>query len=102
MNNKLRTEAKNEFDKDFFKLMNNPVFGRTMENVRKHKHIKFVTTERRRNYLVSEPIYYTKKFFIEYLLAIKMKKTQIMNKPVYLEFSILNISKFKIYAFWYN
>ena len=56
MNNKLRTEAKNEFDKDFFKLMNNPVFGRTLENVRKHRHIKFVTTERRRNYLVSEPI----------------------------------------------
>ena len=56
MNNKLRTEAKNEFDKDFFKLMNNPVFGRTLENVRKHRHIKFVTTEGRRNYLVSEPI----------------------------------------------
>ena len=82
--------------------MNNHVFGRTMENVRKHRHIKFVTTERRRNCLVSEPIYYKTKFFIEYLVAIKMKKTQIVNKPVYLEFLILNISKFKMYAFWYN
>ena len=102
MNNKLRTEAKNEFDKDFFKLINNTVFGRLLENVRKHRHIKFVTTERRRNYLVSKPIYYTTTFFIEYLLPIKMRKTQIMNKPVYLEFSILNISYFKMYAFWYN
>ena len=54
--------------------MNNEVFGKTMENVRKHRDIKLVTTERRRNYLVSEPNYNTAKFFTEHLLAIEMKK----------------------------
>ena len=66
--------------------MNNALFEITMENVRKHRDIKLVTTERRRNYLVSEPNYQTVKFFPEYLLVREMKKkTQIlMNKPVYL------------------
>ena len=63
MNTKLRTEAKNEFEKDFFKLMNNSVFGKTMENVRKHRDIKLVIAEERRNKLVSEPNYYTTKHF---------------------------------------
>ena len=93
LNNKLRTEAKNEFEKDFFKLMNNAIFGKTMENVKRKKKkvdIKIVTTEKRKNYLVSEPNYHTAKFFIKNLLAVEMKKTQIiMNKPVYLELSIL-------------
>ena len=63
MNTKLRTEAKNEFEKDFFKLMNNSVFGKTMENVGKHRDIKLVITEERRNKLVSEPNYYMTKHF---------------------------------------
>ena len=68
-----------------FKLMNNSIFGKTMENVRKHGDIKLVITERRRNYLVSELNYQTIKFFTEKLLAMGMRKTQIlMNKPVYL------------------
>ena len=54
--------------------MNNAGFGKTMENVKKYRDIKFVTTERRRNYLVSEPNYYTARFFTENLLAIEMKK----------------------------
>ena len=61
MNTKMRTEAKNDFEKDFFKLMNNSAFGKTMENVRKHRDIKLVTTDKRRNYLVSEPNYHTTK-----------------------------------------
>ena len=78
MNTELRQKAKNYFEKDFFKLMNNAVFGKTMENVRKHRDIKLVTTERRRNYLVSEPNYHTTKFFTEHLLAIEMKKPRYL------------------------
>ena len=85
MNTKLRTEAKNDFEKDFFKLMNNSVFGKTMENVRNHRDIKLVTSENRRNKLVLEPNYHTTKHFSEDLQAIEMRKTKvIMNKPVYL------------------
>ena len=62
--------AKNDFEKDFFKSMNNAVFGKTMENVRKHRDIKLVTTNKRRNRLVSEPNYDTTKWFSENLLAI--------------------------------
>ena len=68
--------------KTFSNYLNNTVFGKAMENVRKHRDIKLVTTERRRNYLVSEPNYHTTKFFTEHMLAIEMKKTEIlMNKP---------------------
>ena len=94
MNTKLGKEARNEFEKDFFKLMNNSVFGKTMENVRKHRDIELVTTEKRRIKLVSEPNYHTTKQFSENLLATKMKKAKVkMNKPVYLGMSILDISK---------
>ena len=83
--------------------MNNAIFRKTMENVRKHRDIKLVTTEKRRNYLVSEPKYYTTKFFTENLLAIEMKKTKIlMNKLVYLGRSILELSKILMYEFWYD
>ena len=100
MNTKLRTEAKNDFEKDFFKLMNNSVFEKTMENVRNHRDIKLVTTDERRNELVSEPNYHTAKYFSENLLAIKMRKTKIkMNKPVYLGQAILDISKTLMYEF---
>ena len=91
---KLSTEAKNDFERDFFKLMNNAVFGKTMENVKKHKDIKLVTTDKRRNQLVSEPNYHTAKYFSEDLLAIETKKIKVkMNKPVYLGFPLLEISK---------
>ena len=89
--------------KIFFKLMNNAVFGKTMENVRKHRDIKLVTTDKRRNQLASEPNYHTTKYFSENLLAIEMKKTKVkMNKPVYLGMSILDISKTLMYEFWYD
>ena len=103
MNTTLGQKAKNNFEKDFFKLMNNAVFEKTMENVRKRRNIKLVTTERRRNCLVSEPNYHTTKFFTENLLAIEMIITQIlMNKPVYLGLSILDLSKTVMYEFWYD
>ena len=63
MNTKLRTDTKNDFEKDFFKLMNNAVFGNTMENVRKHRDMKLVTTDKRGNQLASEPNYHTTKYF---------------------------------------
>ena len=104
MNTKLRKEAKNYFEKDFFKLMNNSVFGKTMENMRKHRYFKLVITDEKRNKLVSEPNYHTTKRFPENLLAIEMKnKTKVkMNKPIYLGMSILDISKMLMYKFWYD
>ena len=76
-NTKLRNESKNEFDKDFFKLMNNSVYGKTMENVRKTRDIKLVTTNSERKRLVSEPNYHTCKQFSENRMAIEMKKSKI-------------------------
>ena len=82
MKTELRHKAKNDFDKDFSKLMNNAVFEKIMENLRKYRDIKLVTTERKRNYLVSEPNYHTINFFT--VIEIEMKKTQItIHKPVY-------------------
>ena len=83
--------------------MNNSVFGKTMENVRKLRNIKLVTTDKRRNQLVPEPNYRTTKWFSEGLLAIERKKTKVkMNKPVYLGLPILEISKTVMYEFWYD
>ena len=94
LNTRLRKEAKSEFEKDFFKLMKNSVFGKIMENVRKHRDIKLVTTDEKRIKLVSEPNYHTSKRFSENLLAIEMKMAKVkMIKPVYLGMSILNVSK---------
>ena len=102
MNTKLRKEAKNEIEKNFFKLMNNAVFGKTMENIKEHRDIRLVTTDKKTR-LVSEPNYHTTKYFSEKLLAIKMKKTKVkMNKLVYLGMSVLDISKTLMYEFWYD
>ena len=78
MNPKHRTEVKNDFKKDFFKLMNNSVFGKTMENVRNHRDIKLVTTNERRRNLISKPKYHTSKYFSENLMAIEMRKTKVI------------------------
>ena len=69
MNTQSRTEAKNDFEKHFFKLMNNTIFEKTMENVRNHRDIKLVTTDKRRNRLASESNYHTTKYFSKNLLA---------------------------------
>ena len=85
MNTELRKEAKNDFEKDLFKLMNNSLFGKTMENIRKHRDTKLVTTDKKRSKLVSEPNYRTIKLISEDLSIIEMKKTKVkMNKPIYL------------------
>ena len=103
MNTELRKQAKNDFEKGFFKLMNNAVFGKTMKNVRKHRDIKLVATHKRRNQIVSEPNYHATKWFSENLLAFELKKIKVkMNKPVYLDLSILEISKTLLYEFWYD
>ena len=103
MNNELKKQAKNNFEKDFYKLMNNAVFGKSMENVRKHRYIKLVTTDKRRNRLVPQPNFQTTKWFSEKLLAIEIKKTKLeMNKPVYLGLPILKTSKTLMYEFWFD
>ena len=103
MNTELRKLGKNDFEKDFFKLMNNAVFGKTMENIRKHRDIKLVTTDKRRNKLVSEPNDHTMNYISEDLSIIEMNKTKVkMNKPIYLGLSILEISKLLMHEFWYD
>ena len=103
MNTELRKLAKDDFEKDLFKLMNNAVFGKTMENIRKYRDIKLVTTDKKRNKLVSEPNYHTINYILEDLSIIEMNKTKVkMNKPIYLGLSILDISKVLMYKFWYD
>ena len=103
MNTKLTTMAKNNFEKDFFKLMNNSVFGKTIKNVRNHRDIKLVTTNKQRNKFASASNYRSTKYISEDFLIIEMKKTKVkMNKPIYLDQAILHISKTLMYEFWYD
>ena len=98
-NTQLRKQAKNEFEKNFFKLMNNAVFGKMIENVRKYRGIKLVTKERRKK-LVSQPNYVSCNALSDELLAIEMKKTKIsMNKPILVGQTILDKSKIIMYKF---
>ena len=103
MNTILRKAAKNDFEKDFFKIMNNSVFGKTMENVRNQRDIKIVTTNKKRNKLASEPNYHLTKYISKDLLIMEMKKIEVkMNKPVYLDQAILDITKTLMYEFCYK
>ena len=103
MNTELRKLAKDDFEKDLFKLMNNAVFGKTMENIRKHRDIKLVTSDKKRNKLVSEPNYHTINYISEDLSIIEMNKMKVkMHKPIYLGLSILDIGKILMYEFWYD
>ena len=103
MNTELRKNAKNEFEKNFFKLMNNSVFGKTMENVRNHRDIKLVTSDKRKKRLISEPNYHSFKKFSHNLMAIEIKKTrEKMTKLLYLGMSILDISEILMYEFRYD
>ena len=103
INTELRKLAKDDFEKDLFKLMNNAVFRKTMESCRKHRDIKLVTTDKKRNKLVSKPNYHMINYISEDLSIIEMNKTKVkMNKPIYLGLSILDISKILMYEFWYD
>ena len=100
----LRTVAKNAFEKEFFKLMTNSVFGKTMENIRKHINVKLVTSIKKARKFLSDPSFERYKEFPDTeLLAIHCKKTRIEhNKPIYLGMSILDLSKLWMYKFYYN
>ena len=102
-NTNLRTQAKNNFEKDFFKLMNNSVFGKTMENIRNRVNVKLVDTGEQFKKLAAKPNYESRKIFNENLVSVHMKKTSLtMNKPVYLGMSILDLSKTLMFDFHYK
>ena len=102
-NTNLRAKAKNNFEKDFYKLMNNSVFGKTMENIRNRVNVKLVNTENKLRKLVSKPNFKSCKIFSENLVSVHMKKTSLtMIKPVYLGMCILDLSKTIMYDFYYN
>ena len=102
-NTQLRTKAKNDSEKDFFKLMNNSVFGKTMENIRKHRSIKLVTTEEKYLCTVMKPNFKLVVRLDENLMGCEMGKIKVvMKKPVYLGQAILDLSKIVMYEFHYN
>ena len=102
-NTQLRTAATNDFEKDFFKLMNNSVFAKTMENIRKHRNVKLVTTEEKYLCTVMKPNFKSGVLFGENLMGCEMEKIKVvMNKPVYLGQAILDLSKIIMYEFHYN
>ena len=93
-NTQKRTNAKNSFEKDFFKLMNNSVFGKTMENLRKRVDVKLVTDEKKLLKLTSKPTFVSSKIFNEKLVAVhKIKETLTLNRPAYVGMCILDLSK---------
>ena len=102
-NTEKRKHAKNSFEKDFFKLTNNSVFGKTMENLRKGVDVRPVTDEKKLDKLTSKPSYVSSKIFNENLMAVhKVKETLTLNRPVYVGMCILDLSKTLMYDFHYN
>ena len=102
-NTKLRMKAANDFEKDYYKLLNNSFYCKTMENVRGHIDIKLVTNNKKRNVLASEPNYHGTKHISEELLIMEMKLRELyMDKPLYLGQVILDNSKMLVYEFWYD
>ena len=103
LNTRLRKDAKNEFEKDFFKLMNNSVFGKTMENIRNHKDMKSVTSDEKYLKYAMKPNFKNGHPFSKHLFAVEMGKTEIkMNKPVYLGQAILELGKTLMHEFHYD
>ena len=103
LNTNVRTKGKNDSEKDFFKLMNNSVFGKTMENIRNRVDIRLVTNKKDAKKSISKPNYQYHTDFCDNLVALHMKKTKLVfNKPVYLGMTILDLSKILMYDFHYN
>ena len=103
LNTKLRSRAKNDFEKDFFKLMNNSVYGKTLENIRNHKDIRLVNNRKSASMYANKPNFHHCTIFDESLISIHMKRTKlVLDKPIYLGFSILERSKQLMYEFHYN
>ena len=103
MNTNLRAKAKNNFEEDFYKLMNNSVFGKTMENLRNRVDVRLVNTEEKLRKLVAKPNFKSRKIFNENLVSVHMSKTSLlMNKPIYLGMCILDLSKIIMFDFHYN
>ena len=103
LNINLRKTSSTDWEKDYFKMMCNAVFGKTIQNVRSEKDIKLVTTDVQRNKLVSQPNFYSSKYFSKNLLAVEIRKIKVnMNKPVYLGMPILDVSKIPMYNFLYD
>ena len=102
-NTEKRKNAKNAFEKDFFKLMNNSVFGKTMENIRKRVDVRLVTDEKKLLKLTSKPTYVSSKIFNENLVPFhKIKETPTLNRPAYVGMCILDLSNTLMYDFHYN
>ena len=102
-NTEKRKHAKNSFEKDFFKLMNKSIFGKTMENLRKRVDVRLVTNEKKLDKLTSKPTYVSSKIFNENLMAVhKIKETLTLNRPAYVGMCILDLSKTLMYDFHYN
>ena len=96
-------KANNDFEKDYFKLLNNSFYGQTMENVRKHGDIRLVNNENRRSKIASKPDYKGTTYISEDFLKMELKKRDVyMNKPLYLGQAILDQSKILMYEFWYD
>ena len=103
LNTEMRKKAKNEFEKDFYKLMNNSVFGKTMENIRNRVDVRLLKTEKGVTQYIKKPNFKSFKIFSENLIAVHMNKTSMkFNKPIYVGMSILEISKTLMYDFHYN
>ena len=102
-NTEKRKHTKNSFEKDFFKLMNNSIFGKTMENLRKRVDVRLVTDEKKLDKLTSKPTFVSSKIFNENLMAVhKVKETLTLNRPAYVGMCILDLSKTLMYDFHYN
>ncbi|OWF56496.1 hypothetical protein KP79_PYT25540 [Mizuhopecten yessoensis] len=102
-NTEKRKQSRNNFEKDFYKLMNNSVFGKTMENLRKRMDVKLVNSEKKAMKLTCKPTFHEFRIFTEDLVVVHMLKSKLyLNRPIYVGFSILDISKTLMYDFHYN